>query len=227
MHDLPEMCAGSATPSHVQSTTSNPHKPRSLFRRRFVDPFVSSKNPPWFDALGMAAGLFVGLGIPLGVQMLLLGLSRLCMRFNFAIAFACSCVNNPLSVIPLYYGYYCLGSRILGRQTTLDAAAFRAMLKPVTQADYFWESLHSFLYLGRDILLRWSLGAVLVASVVAVLGGVVCYNVQRIRHGRPNHGSSIASVIPDAVKGVPQAASRAQRYCNELGNSRKGEENLA
>ncbi len=179
-------------PSHGRSTLFSPDRPRSFFRRRFVDPFVSSKNPPWFDALGVAVGLFVGLGIPLGVQMLLLGLSRLVFRFNSALAFVCTCVNNPLSVIPMYYGYYCLGSRILGKQATLNAAAFRSMLKPVTQAGYFWESIHSFLYLGRDILLRWSVGAIVVASVVAVLGGLVCYNVQRVRYSRTRFEPSVA-----------------------------------
>jgi len=179
------MCPERVSSSHGLSPSFSPEKPRSFFRRRFIDPLVFSKNPPWYDALGVGLGLFAGLGIPVGVQMLFLGLSRMCMRFNLAIAFACSCVNNPLSVIPMYFGYYCLGSRILGKQATLNAAAFRAMLKPVTQADYFWESIHSFMYLGRDILMRWSLGALLVASVVALLGGVVCYNVQRVRHGRP------------------------------------------
>ena len=184
MLDSQEMCADSLTPSHDCSTGLSPEKPRGFFRRRFVDPFVSSKNPPWFDALGVAVGLFVGLGIPLGVQMLLLGLSRLCIRFNAALAFACTCVNNPLSVIPMYYGYYCLGSRILGKPVTVTPEGFRAMLGPVTQAGYFWESLHSFLYLGRDILMRWSVGAIVVATVVAIVGGLVCYNVQRVRYSR-------------------------------------------
>jgi uncharacterized protein len=184
MYDLPEICTEKALQSSEPSKNPSSGKPRSLFRRRIVDPFFSLKNPPWFDALGVAVGLFVGLGIPLGGQMLSLGLLRLSVRFNSAIAFACTCVNNPFSVIPMYYGYYCLGSRILGKPATLNPAAFRAMLKPVIQADHFWESLPSFLYLGRDILLRWSVGAIVVASVLAFVGGVVCYNIQRARHGR-------------------------------------------
>jgi uncharacterized protein len=191
-HDLPEICSDSMTQPHERPGNVSPDKPRSFFRRRFVDPFFSSENPPWFDALGVAVGFFVGLGIPLGVQMLSLGLLRLSFRFNSAIAFACTCVNNPFSVIPMYYGYYCLGSRILGKPATLDSAAFRAMLKPVTEADYFWESIHSFLYLGRDILMRWSVGAIAVASVVAMVGGVVCYNVQRGRQARARAKCSVS-----------------------------------
>lgn len=182
-----------------------PVSPKSgFFRRHFVDPLVSSKNPPWFDARGVAMGLFVGLGVPLGVQMLTLGLSRLMFRFNAALAFAFSCVNNPLSVIPMYYGYYCLGSRILGKPITISAAGFRSMLRPVTQADYFWESVHSFAYLGRDILIRWSLGAIIVASVVAILGGLVCYNVRRVQYSRIRAQAAFASVVPDIMKEAPQ-----------------------
>ena len=147
-------------------------------------------------------GLFVGLGVPLGAQMLLLGLSRLVFRFNAALAFACSCVNNPLSVIPMYYGYYCLGSRLLGKPITINGAAFRSMLRPVTQADYFWESFHSFVYLGRDVLVRWSVGAIVVASVVAILGGLVCYNVQRARYARTKTETLIAAVMPETVHSV-------------------------
>lgn len=206
-HNMQEMLSESITPSSGPSTFTGVAKSRSFLRRIFVDPFVSSNNPPWFDARGVAMGLFVGLGVPVGAQMLMLGLSRLLFRFNAALAFAFSCVNNPVSVIPMYYGYYCLGSRILGKPITVSASGFRAMLRPVTQADYFWESVHSFAYLGKDILVRWSLGAVVVASVVAILGGLVCYNVRRVHCGRAKAEAAIVSVVPEIMKEVPQPRS--------------------
>lgn len=206
-HNMQDMLSESITPPSGLSAFPNAAKSRSFFRRIFVDPFVSSTNPPWFDARGVAMGLFVGLGVPVGAQMLMLGLSRLLFRFNAALAFAFSCVNNPVSVIPMYYGYYCLGSRILGKPITVSASGFRAMLRPVTQADYFWESVHSFAYLGKDILVRWSLGAVVVASVVAILGGLVCYNIRRAHSARAKAKAAIASVVPDIMKEMPQPRS--------------------
>jgi uncharacterized protein len=156
-------------------------KPGGFVRRYFIEPFRASEHPPWFDARGVAMGLLIGFGVPLGAQMVLMGLLRLAFRFNTALAFAFTWVNNPFTVVPMYYGYYCLGSRVLGKPATLDAAAFRNLLNPVLQADYFWGSVHSFLYLGRDIVVRWSLGAVLVATVCAVAGYAVSYQVQKLR----------------------------------------------
>jgi uncharacterized protein (DUF2062 family) len=209
--DAQEMFAGNVAPSPGLSEPCASNKSRSFFSRFFIDPFVSTKNSPWFDASGVAVGLFVGLGVPVGTQMLVLGLSRLLFRFNAALAFACSCINNPLSVIPMYYGYYCLGSRILDKPITVNAAAFRAMLKPVTQPDYFWESFQSFVYLGRDVLMRWSVGAIVVASVVAVVGGLVCYNVQRIRCGRAKPSAAIGTVVSEVLKEAPNPQTRSSR----------------
>jgi uncharacterized protein len=155
-----------------------------FLRRHFIEPFRSSRHPPWFDARGVAMGLFLGLGIPLGAQMVLMGILRLVFRFNAALAFAFTWVNNPFTVVPMYYGYYCLGSRLLGKPATLNVDAFRNLLNPVLQAGYFWESVHSFLYLGRDVIVRWALGAVLVATVCAFMGYVVSYRVQKARADR-------------------------------------------
>ncbi|MBI5568612.1 MAG: DUF2062 domain-containing protein [Desulfomonile tiedjei] len=156
----------------------------ALSRKYFVDPFVSPANPPWFDARGVAVGLFIGLGVPLGVQMVALGLLRLFVGFNTAMAFAFTWVNNPISVIPMYYGYYYLGSTILGKSVSLSAESFQAMLKPMLHAAYFWEAFSSFLYLGWDLVLRWSLGAVIAAATCSILGYIVSYNVQKARCAR-------------------------------------------
>lgn len=174
----------------------------ALGRKSFVDPFVSPANPPWFDARGVAVGLFIGLGVPLGVQMVALGLLRLFVKFNTAMAFALTWVNNPLSVIPMYYGYYYLGSIVLGKSVSLSAESFQAQLKPMLHADYFWQAFSSFLCLGWDLVLRWSVGAVTVAATCGLLGYVVCYSVQKTRCARRARqiGINYAQLLGDLEK---------------------------
>ena len=113
---------------------------------------MSSKSPPWSDARGVAIGLFVGFGIPLGAQMVSLGLLRLALRFNVVIAFVFTWVNNPISVIPMYYGYYVLGSLLMGKPAVMSAADFRELMAPVLSAQYFWNSVHAFMVLGRGFI---------------------------------------------------------------------------
>jgi uncharacterized protein len=154
---------------------------RALFRSTFVTPFVSSKHPPWFDARGIAAGLAIGFGMPIGSQMVTLGLLRLIIRFNVVFAFAFTWVNNPITLIPMYYGYYCLGSVLLGKSVVMDANSFQHLINPVIHAGYFWEAMHAFLLIGWDTILRWSVAAAVLAATSGIVGYVVGHHVQKKR----------------------------------------------
>jgi uncharacterized protein (DUF2062 family) len=147
------------------------------FRKYFVEPFLSSRNPPWFDARGVAVGIFIGLGIPVGTQIVMLGLLRLLFRFNTIVAFACTCVNNPITIIPMYYGYYCLGSLMLGRQLIMSAEDFESLMRPILQAQHFWNSAQAFVYWGWDIVERWFVAALSVSAASGLIGYVVSYRL--------------------------------------------------
>jgi uncharacterized protein (DUF2062 family) len=156
-------------------------KGQSKFRKYFVEPFTSSRNPPWFDARGVAVGLFIGLGIPVGTQMMVLGLLRLLFRFNTIIAFACTWVNNPVSIIPMYYGYYCLGSLMLGRPVIMSAEDFQTLMRPMLYPEYFWHSAQAFVYLGWDIVVRWSVAALTVSATCGLIGYLGSYRLSMKR----------------------------------------------
>lgn len=147
--------------------------------RHVFKPFRESTNPPWFDARGIAVGLAVGFGIPVGAQVAVLALLRLLFKFNSLAAFAFTWVNNPLTIIPLYYGYYYLGSLMLGRPISLTGEGFRMMMMPILHADRFWYSVTEFARLGGDVLLRWSLTAILLAAVSSVFGYVIGLVIQK------------------------------------------------
>ncbi len=136
--------------------------------------------------------------------MVCLGLLRLVFRFNSPLAFACTWVNNPLSVIPMYYGYYCLGSWLMGQSALIDVHDFENIMKPLMLAGYFWESLQAFLYLGLEILISWSLAAVLVAAVAGVIGYIFSYRVQKARCMRRAHkmGMSYSKLLQQLEKPI-------------------------
>jgi uncharacterized protein len=157
---------------------------RDFFQRNIVDPLSFSNNPPWFDARGVAIGLFVALGIPIGGHTATLGLLLLMIRYNFPVAFAFTWIVNPLTVIPIYYGYYYAGGFLLGHSTAMDMEDFRQTMAPILDAGNFLQALKLFLYLDFGILERWVLAALLLSTLFAALGYIAAYFIQTHRKER-------------------------------------------
>ncbi len=158
---------------------------KKIYRRLhdiFIEPLLSSRNNPHFDALGVSLGLVMGFLIPVGGQLACLGLLRLVLRFNVIVAAAFTLVSNPFNMIPLYYGYYALGSLVIGKpEQKIDFSSFENVMNPIMNADYFWESLASFMSLGQAFLLRWLIAAVILSAIFGLAGYVVTYRIQKRR----------------------------------------------
>jgi uncharacterized protein len=152
-----------------------------VFHKNFVAPLVLSKNPPRYDARGVAAGLVVGFGVPVGGHILTLTALRAVMRFNYLVAIAFTWVCDPFNMVFVYYGYYCLGSVMLGKSVALDLCAFKKVLSPIADKTYFWEGLSAFTQLGAEILVRWFVAATTLAVVSGIVGYVVTYRIQSSR----------------------------------------------
>ena len=157
---------------------------RDFISKNIVDPLSLSKNPPWFDARGVAIGLFVALGIPIGGHTATLGLLLLMIRYNFPMAFALTWIVNPLTVIPIYYGYYYAGGLLLGHSTVMGMEDFRQTMTPVLDAGNFLQALKLFFYLDFGILERWMVAALLVSTLFAALGYITAYLIQTHRKGK-------------------------------------------
>jgi uncharacterized protein (DUF2062 family) len=154
---------------------------RKIAYDNLIYPLAFSKHPPKFDARGIALGLIIGLIVPIGGQVVILTLLRTAIRFNYLAAIAASLVSNPLNAVPLYYGYYCLGSWIVGGHVALDFSCFNKLMHPVADASSFWDGISAFMALGREILLRWCVAAVALAAVFGPLGYLVTYKIQHVR----------------------------------------------
>jgi hypothetical protein len=147
----------------------------------FIEPLVKSRNPPRYDAVSVSIGLAIGFVIPVGGQLLILAFFRFLFSFNYIVAAGFTLVSNPFNMIPLYYGYYCLGSYVLGRSINLHFERFEKLMTPVMDKSYFWEAFVAFAELGSDILLRWFVAAVLLATVFGFLGYIITLNIQKRR----------------------------------------------
>ncbi|MGO9567152.1 MAG: DUF2062 domain-containing protein [Desulfomonilaceae bacterium] len=154
---------------------------RAIIRKNVVDPLVFSRHPPWFDAAGVSLGLVIGFGVPMGGHVVSLGLLRLLFRFNFILAFTVSSIVNPFTIIPLYYGYYWLGSLVLGRPVAMNFDVFQRIMNPVLDKAYFWDVHAAFIQLGWEILVRWLVTAAILASVSGALGYVITLRLQKKR----------------------------------------------
>ena len=154
---------------------------RDLIQRHLIAPLSLSNNPPWYDARGAAIGFIVALGVPIGGHTVALALLLPLVRYNFAIAFAVTWIVNPFTVVPLYYGYYYLGSLVLGDSTVMGIDGFRKEMAPVLNAGSFLEALRLFISLDLRILERWMVTAAAVSTLSAALGYVAAYLIQTNR----------------------------------------------
>lgn len=186
-----------------------------LLYRSFLEPLVRSKNTPRRDALGVSLGLVVGFAIPVGGQLLTLTVLRFVLRFNYLVAAGFSLVSNPFDMIPMYYGYYYLGSYILGKPATIDFSVFETCMRGVMDKTYFWEAFGAFMALSGGILERWLVSAVLLSVVFGTLGYVITLRIQAGRCRRA------AQRLGMAYEVFLENLARESRRENEAGSSEK------
>jgi uncharacterized protein (DUF2062 family) len=97
---------------------------RRFVRYHFVIPLFRSPHPPEYTARGVAIGVFWGVTPFLGVQtLLMLGTWHVLRRaFNkdssMLQALAWAWINNPLTMLPMYYAFYLTGLWLTGSAAT-------------------------------------------------------------------------------------------------------------
>ncbi len=153
----------------------------SRLRQKIVDPFLLSEHPPRHDARGAALGLLVGFGFPLGLQWVSLGLIRTVFRFNFLLALALTWVNNPFTVGPMYYGFYLMGSALIGNPSEINSDTFLELMAPLFKAETFPDSLSGLAEIGSEILIKWAIGASITGLLFGTVGYVATYYIQSQR----------------------------------------------
>lgn len=181
--------------------------PAQLWKKlynRFIGPLMHSKHPPWFDARGVALGVVIGLGTPVGAHTAAICLLRLAVRFNFVAALAFTWVCNPFNIIFLYYGYYYFGSYVLGRPANMDFHMFERLILPIAEKGHFWEALSEFMKLGEDLLARWFVAAVIIALVSGLIAYAITYffQTQRCKSAATKLGIRYEKLVEELEEGT-------------------------
>lgn len=188
--------------------------PRTVLRN-----VLALNDSPHAIALGVAIGVFVGLTPTVGVQtILILGLvvaTRKFMYFNATAAMASTYISNPITMVPMYYGWYRIGAWFSSGSMT--AAEFENLLQFDGLAGW-WEAMCA---LGSQVALPMCVGALLTAPIgVAIAYPATYLLVKWIRGQKPpenserppaedvTKGSNGCEVRIDAGKGQEKSPER-------------------
>ena len=142
--------------------------PRTLLRY-----ILMLDDTPHSIALGTAIGMFIGLTPTVGIQMILVmvvaGLTSRLFQFNRVAALLTVYISNPLTVVPIYWGLYEVGTIFVGGH--LSREHFAGILEYNTLGEW-WETIVALgVEVGEPLLVG--------TCIVATLGGVVTYPVMR------------------------------------------------
>ncbi len=157
------------------ATHSADEKKKDGIARRIVKKLVSiirQKDTPQRIALGAALGVFIGFLPTVGVQMAIVTVLAIALRGNIKAALATTWISNPITFVPMYFGYYKLGL-IFFPQRAIGWERFSGIITEA--ADWNWseigKSVQRFLDLGADILIPMWTGS----TILAVILGVATY----------------------------------------------------
>ncbi|MGH7201555.1 MAG: DUF2062 domain-containing protein [Planctomycetaceae bacterium] len=159
--------ADDASPTHAASKTGArrwwpPRDPRTMLRT-----ILQLDDSPHSIAMGVAVGMFLGLLPTIGVQMVLVMLvaflARPFLRFNRVAALSTVFITNPLTVVPIYYCEYWVGTWIFEGDLTPEDFARILEFHGLTQ---WWSAiLELFIDVGAPLVV----GSLIVATVAGVL----------------------------------------------------------
>ena len=138
--------------------------PRTLLRY-----ILMLDDIPHSIALGTAIGMFIGLTPTVGIQMILVmlvaGLTSRLFQFNRVAALLTVYISNPLTVVPIYWALYKVGTIFVGGN--LSPEDFARMMD-----QQWWDTIVMlFVEVGEPLLVG--------TCIVATIGGLVTYPVIR------------------------------------------------
>tara|TARA_B100000886_G_scaffold309774_1_gene244169 strand:+ start:60 stop:503 length:444 start_codon:yes stop_codon:yes gene_type:complete len=140
---------------------------RNINYKKILSSFLHQNGTPFFNAKGVAVGVFSGCFPFFGLQTLFGILLAKIARGNILLAAIGTWISNPFTYIPLYYFNYKVGSILLkdSSKITLD--------KKLLIND-LWEQ-------GRMFSIRLLLGSSFVGLFFAFISGFVIFLLYKIK----------------------------------------------
>ena len=171
-----------------------PKEKRSF--RQMYRKLLQLDDTPHSIALGAALGMFITFTPTVGIQVLIVLILSMVVRFNRFAAIVLIYLSNPVTIIPIYYADYVIGLFVQGESgLSLEEFGLRWDQSVSTAGEVgFWGATQVlFKSLGTDVIIPMFIGGGVLGGFV----GVVTYPltlswVQRYREGRQgdNHQDS-------------------------------------
>ena len=124
-------------------------------------------------ALGTAIGMFYGLTPTVGIQMIMVmvtaGLTRKLFRFNVMAALIAVYVSNPITLVPIYWMLYKVGTFFV--EGNVSREQFSAILEYDGFAEWWDTIVDLFVGIGEPLLIG--------TAIVAIPGGLLTYPAMR------------------------------------------------
>jgi uncharacterized protein len=124
-------------------------------------------------ALGTAVGMTIGLTPTVGIQMIIVMivslLTRKLFRFNIMAALIAVYISNPLTMIPLYWMLYLVGTHFVAGDVTHQQFAAIFTYKGFAE---WWVTIQELVFvIGKPLLIG--------TAIVATIGGLATYPLMR------------------------------------------------
>lgn len=176
-------------------------------RERLIQPLARAQGSPSSIARGSALGTWVAFTPTVGFQMFLVTVLALPLRANIPISIALVWVSNPVTVIPMYYSYYWLGTVVLGMET-LGYRAIGASFTEAIVAMGSQEVLRGLGVLGAEVLWPLAVGSVIIATVLAIPAYQVGLRLAARRRARMLREQARAMDVQDPPGEAPASGSQ-------------------
>ncbi|MBC8260848.1 MAG: DUF2062 domain-containing protein [Planctomycetia bacterium] len=173
-----------------------PQPKEKLSFRQMYRKLLQLDDTPHSIALGAALGMFITFTPTVGIQVLIVLILSMVVRFNRFAAIVLIYLSNPVTIIPIYYADYVIGLFVQGESgLSLEEFVLLWDQSVITAGEVgFWGATQVlFKSLGTDVIIPMFIGGGVLGGFV----GVVTYPltlswVQRYREGRQgdNHQDS-------------------------------------
>jgi uncharacterized protein (DUF2062 family) len=161
---------------------------RRLIRYRLIIPVFRSPHPPEYTARGVAYGVLWGMTPFMGLQTLLIFSTWAVLRQVFrkessvVQALIWAWVNNPVTMIPMYYVFFVTGAWAIGSSESIAGYDAFVAVWDASQAEETW--LASVGVLAREVGLALSIGCIPYTLVCSWLSYRWALRVVRARRRR-------------------------------------------
>lgn len=138
--------------------------------RDLLNKIIKISNNPKHIAYSIAVGIFFGIMIPMGLQTLVVIPISIALRANVYLATASTLITNPITIIPIYYLTFQIGSFLTKYEIEMDE------LNRVIESPTYTNLSE----LSSNFLLTFLLGNFIFAAVTSLAAYFIVFQITKI-----------------------------------------------